>query len=122
MPGYGFAKVSKEKREKWDSMVWNYLSNRENLNCVFLLIDIRHEALKPDMEMIMSLGENGIPFAIVFTKADKLKTNEIMKNVAAYKKVLKDYWAELPMLFITSAETIRGKDEIVEYIESINNV
>jgi GTP-binding protein len=120
LPGYGFAKVSKEKREKWDAMVWNYLSSRENLCCVFLLIDLRIEPQKSDLEMILNLGENGIPFAIVYTKSDKLKPNEIMKNVAAYKKELLKKWEELPVLFITSSETTKGKEEIIEYIESIN--
>lgn len=121
LPGYGFAKVSKDMRTKWDAMIWNYLSHRENLCCVFVLIDIRLEAQKSDMQMIMDLGENGIPFALVFTKADKLKTNEIVKNIAAYKRLMKEHWEELPMMFITSSESARGKEDILEYISSINN-
>jgi GTP-binding protein len=121
LPGYGFAKASKEMRGKWDLMVWNYLTSRESLCCVFLLIDIRLEAQKSDLKMITDLGENGIPFAIVFTKADKLKPNEMMRNVALYKQILKQNWEELPIMFITSAESTRGKDDLLEYIESINN-
>lgn len=121
LPGYGFAKASKEMRGKWDLMVWNYLTSRESLCCVFLLIDIRLEAQKSDLKMITDLGENGIPFAIVFTKADKLKPNEMMRNVALYKQILKQEWEELPIMFITSAESTRGKDDLLEYIESINN-
>ena len=121
LPGYGFAKVSREKRGKWDAMVWNYLSHRENLCCVFLLIDIRIEPQKSDMQMITDLGDNGIPFAMVFTKSDKLKPNEIVRNVAAYKKLLKEKWEELPIMFISSAESGKGKDDIVQYIENINN-
>lgn len=121
LPGYGFAKVSRDMRTKWDAMIWNYLTNRENLCCVFILIDIRLEAQKSDMQMIMDLGENGIPFALVFTKADKLKTNEIVKNVAAYKRLMKEHWEELPMMFITSSESARGKEDILNYITSINN-
>ncbi len=121
LPGYGFAKASKEMRGKWDLMVWNYLTSRESLCCVFLLIDIRLEAQKSDLQMITNLGENGIPFAIVFTKADKLKPNEMMRNVALYKQILKQNWEELPIMFITSAESMRGKDDLLGYIESINN-
>jgi GTP-binding protein len=120
LPGYGFAKVSKTQREKFDAMVWDYLTNRENLCCVFILVDLRLDAQNSDLEMILNCGENGIPFAIVFTKADKLKTGEIAKNVAAYKKILELKFEELPTLFVTSAEEGKGKDELIEFIESIN--
>lgn len=120
LPGYGFAKVSKTQREKFDTMVWSYLSHRSNLCCVFILVDLRLEAQKSDLEMIINCGENGIPFAIVFTKADKLKTGEIASNVAAYKKILKLKFEELPTLFVTSAEEGRGKTELLEYIETVN--
>ncbi|MFN8437633.1 MAG: ribosome biogenesis GTP-binding protein YihA/YsxC [Cytophagales bacterium] len=120
VPGYGFAKVSQTLREKFDAMVWSYMSHRENLCCVFILVDIRIEPQKSDLEMILNCGENGIPFAIIFTKADKLKNGEIAKNVTIYKNVLKQKFSELPMIFITSSESGRGKEEILEFINGIN--
>ena len=97
-----------------------YLLERENLQCVFVLVDSRLEPQKNDLGMIGWLGVEGIPFAIAFTKSDKISQPQVMSSVALYKKVLKKTWAKLPMLFITSAETRKGREELLEYIASIN--
>ncbi|MEO8067764.1 MAG: ribosome biogenesis GTP-binding protein YihA/YsxC [Flavobacteriales bacterium] len=120
LPGYGFAKVSRDERSAWRAMIDTYLLERENLQCVFVLVDTRLEPQKNDLGMIAWLGEKGIPFAIAFTKSDKISQPQVMSSVALYKKVLKKTWAKLPMLFITSAETRKGREELLEYIASIN--
>lgn len=121
LPGYGFAKVSRDERSAWRAMIDAYLLERENLQCVFVLVDTRLEPQKNDLGMIAWLGEKGIPFAIAFTKSDKISQPQVMSSVAHYKKVLKKTWAKLPMLFITSAETRKGREELLEYIASINS-
>ena len=120
LPGYGFAKVSRDERTAWRAMIDAYLLERENLQCVFVLVDSRLEPQKNDLGMIGWLGEKGIPFAIAFTKSAKISQPQLMSSVAVYKKVLKKTWAKLPTLFITSAETRKGRDELLEYIASIN--
>ncbi len=120
LPGYGYAKVSKVERAKFEKMIDGYLTNRSNLLCTFVLIDIRHEPQTNDMNFMRMLGEKGIPFCIVFTKADKEKKAAVQKNVDFYSKIMKQYWAELPKMFITSSETKEGKDEILAYISSLN--
>lgn len=117
LPGYGYAKVSKQIKKSFNKMISEYLLHRETLMCTFVLVDIRLEPQNIDIEFINFLGKNEIPIAIVFTKADKLKRGEIEKNVAFYKKTLKNYWAELPPLFITSSENKSGKDELLFFIE-----
>jgi GTP-binding protein len=120
LPGYGFAKRSKSEVQKLQQMINGYLLQREQLITVFVLVDVRLEAQKIDLEFINWLGMSGIPFAIVFTKADKLTNNKVQQNVAAYKKVLEETWEEMPPMFVTSAENKTGRDELLDYIDSIN--
>ncbi len=120
LPGYGFAKRSKKEVNKLNQMIQGYILQREQLVNVFVLIDVRLEAQKIDLEFIQWLGESSIPFAIVFTKADKLTANKVNANVAAYKKVLSESWEELPPMFVTSSEKKQGRDELLNYIEEIN--
>jgi GTP-binding protein len=120
LPGYGWAKVSKESREKWAKMIRAYLQNRKNLACVFLLIDSRHEPQKPDLEFIAQLGQMGIPFVMVFTKVDKQSGKKTSDAVEAYKKKLQETWDELPRMFLTSSDEKKGRDEILDFIESVN--
>jgi GTP-binding protein len=121
LPGYGYAKVSKTAKAKFQQFITEYFEKREQLVCGFVLVDIRHEPQKIDVEFINYLGENGIPFCLVFTKADKLGSSQIQKNVAAYKKhLLANDWEEMPPYFITSAENTLGKDELLAYIDNIN--
>jgi len=121
LPGYGYAKVSKKAKEKFQQFITDYFEQREQLVSTFVLVDIRHEPQKIDLEFFAYLGENGIPFAIVFTKADKLSRSRIEKSIAAYKKILlQDQWEELPPYFITSSESGLGKENLLEYIEQIN--
>lgn len=116
LPGYGWAKVSKTARKKWKSMINDYLQYRENLHGVFILVDCRHEPIDSDLKTIRWMGENSIPLAIIFTKKDKLGKTIFQKNVARYKKILKQDWEELPPLFYTSSSTGEGKEEILNYI------
>ncbi|MCF2520112.1 ribosome biogenesis GTP-binding protein YihA/YsxC [Dyadobacter sp. CY351] len=120
LPGYGYAKVSKVEREKWEKMIGDYLHNRQNLICTFVLIDIRHSALAVDLEFMAGLGEAGIPFHIIFTKADKLKPNQAINQMEAYRQKLAEVWEEVPPTFITSAEKNEGRDPILEAIETYN--
>ena len=120
LPGYGFAKRSKKEIQKLEQMINGYILQREQLVNVFLLIDIRLEAQKIDLEFIEWLGTSSVPFAIIFTKADKLSASKAAQNVAAYKKVLSETWEELPPIFVTSSEKKQGRDEVLNYIESIN--
>ncbi len=120
LPGYGFAKRSKKEIAKLEQMINGYILQREQLVNVFVLVDIRLEAQKIDLEFINWLGSSSVPFAIVFTKADKLNTTKVQSNVAAYKKVLMETWEELPPMFITSSEKKTGRDEVLDYIDQIN--
>ena len=120
LPGYGYAKVSKVEREKWEKMIGDYLHNRENLICTFVLIDVRHSAQAVDMDFMAELGEAGIPFHIIFTKADKLKSGQVANQVEAYRQKLEEIWEEVPPMFISSAEKNEGRDAILETIESYN--
>ncbi len=121
LPGYGWAKVSKSEKNKWGKFIETYLLNRENLICIFLLIDIRHEPQKIDLEFIEWLGNNQKPFCIVFTKADKLSKNKITQSVSFYQKELTKSWEELPKIFITSSVNLSGKEDILSYISELNN-
>lgn len=121
LPGYGFAQISKKERVKLEYTITRYILEREQLTAVCVLIDIRHEPMKIDTEFIDWLGENGVPFCIVFTKADKLGTVAVEKNVSAYKKHLLKTWESLPPYFITSSTTRRGCDELLEWIDSTNS-
>ena len=120
LPGYGFAKRSKTEIQKLDQMIRGYILQREQLTNVFVLVDVRLEPQNIDLEFIQWLGESGIPFAIVFTKADKLTVSKVNANVEAYKKKLLETWEELPPLFLTSSEKRQGRDEVLNYIEEIN--
>lgn len=120
LPGYGYAKVSKSKKEQWEEFISDYLIKRKNLACVFVLIDSRLEPQTVDMDFMQWLGEKEVPFVMVFTKSDKLTRNELNKNIDIYNKIMKQYWAELPTQFITSAEKKSGKETILKLIEETN--
>jgi GTP-binding protein len=120
LPGYGYAKRSKTEIKKLEQMIHGYILQREQLTNVFVLVDIRHEAQKIDLDFINWLGQSQIPFTIIFTKADKLSVSKAQANVAAYKHKLEETWEELPPIFVTSSESRQGRDEILNYIESIN--
>ncbi len=121
LPGYGYAKRSKSVQQKLEQMISSYILQREQLVNLFLLIDIRHDPQKIDMEFIEWLGQSQIPFAIVFTKADKLGNEQKAKKAAAaYMEKLKDQWEELPPYFVTSSDKKTGRDEVLDYIEKIN--
>lgn len=121
LPGYGYAKVSKGERQKWQEFIQKYLTKRENLVNTFVLIDSRIEPQKIDLEFMSWCGEKGIPFAMVFTKIDKLSSSALQKNVAAYRKEMLKYWEELPPVFTTSAESKFGQEKLLNYIELWNN-
>ena len=120
LPGYGYAKRSKKEIIKLEQMIRGYILQREQLVNVFVLIDIRLEAQKIDLEFIQWLGESSVPFALIFTKADKLTAAKVRASVEAYKKVLLETWEELPPIFVTSSENKQGRDEVLDYIETIN--
>ena len=117
LPGYGFAKRSKTERVKLEQMIHSYVLQREQLVNLFVLIDIRHEQQKIDREFVDWLGMSGIPFSIIFTKADKLGPGKARQNAQAWLDKLKDVWEELPPSFITSSEKRVGRDEVLDYIE-----
>lgn len=122
LPGYGYARVSKTEREKFERMIWGYLLKRENLICTFVLIDIRHEAQKNDLEFMQKLGERGIPFQIVFTKADKISKGAIDKHVADYQARLLEVWEEAPQYFVSSSVRGDGRNEILGSIAEMNQL
>lgn len=121
LPGYGYAKVSKVQRKDFEKLITNYILNRKNLVNLFVLIDIRHTPQKIDIEFIEWCGEHGIPFSIIFTKADKLKPNAAIKNVEHYKNELLKTWDGLPEIYITSAEKKEGTEEILDFITITND-
>jgi GTP-binding protein len=120
LPGFGFAKVSKSSREKWEKMIRSYLRKRSSLICLFFLIDVRHKPLPNDLEYLKWLGENQVPFAIVFTKSDKLTLNQLNASVTEYKKTLAKEWDPLPIIFVTSSEKKQGREELLLFIEKNN--
>jgi ribosome biogenesis GTP-binding protein ysxC len=120
LPGYGYARLSKDGREKLKTMIEDYTLERKELVCLFVLVDSRHEPQKIDLEFIQWLGEEGVPFALVFTKADKLTKGRLSANLEAYKARLLEEWEELPPIFVTSSEQQLGRDELLSYIEGIN--
>jgi GTP-binding protein len=120
LPGYGYAKIAISVKEKFQKLISRYILERENLYCLFVLIDIRHDPQKIDVEFITWLGENHIPFAIIFTKADKLGKVSAAKNVAAYTEELKKIWEELPPILVSSSLDGTGREEIISYIENVN--
>ena len=120
LPGYGFAKRSKTVQKKLDQMITSYILQRQQLVNTFVLIDIRHDPQKVDLAFLHFLGSNGVPFAIVFTKADKLSPSKVKPAAEKYLDTLKEEWEELPPYFITSATNKLGKEELLDYIDSIN--
>jgi GTP-binding protein len=120
LPGYGYAKVSKSSRENWEKFIRNYLTKRENLQCIFVLIDSRLEPQKIDLEFCCWLGEIQVPFALVFTKADKQSAPKTDSNVALFKKQLAGWFEVIPPYFISSAEKGLGRDEILNFITEVN--
>ena len=120
LPGYGFAKRSKSVQQKITNMITSYILQREQLINTFVLVDIRHEQQKIDREFIDWLGQSNVPFAIIFTKADKLGPVRARQNAEAWMRKLSDTWDELPPYFVTSSETKAGRDEVLGYIEQIN--
>lgn len=120
LPGYGYAKRSKTEVAKLDQMIRGYILEREQLVNVFVLVDIRLEPQKIDLEFINWLGVSSVPFAIVFTKADKLSESKVKANVDAYVKTMLETWEEMPPYFITSSDNARGRDEVLNYIDQIN--
>jgi len=120
LPGYGYARISKSKKEDWNKYIRNYLEKRENLQCVFVLIDSRLEPQKIDLDFCASLGERGIPFVITFTKADKQGRVKTDQNVAKFRKAMLGLFEEVPQHFITSAELKTGRDMILNFIDEVN--
>ena len=120
LPGYGYAQVSKKKRQKFQSFIEEYFKRREQLVCSFVLVDSRHDPQKIDLEFMQFLGENQIPFCIVFTKADKLGSSKLNKQITAYKKKLLHTWESVPTSFITSSSNGMGRDEFLQFIDQVN--
>ncbi|MDR0547523.1 MAG: ribosome biogenesis GTP-binding protein YihA/YsxC [Dysgonamonadaceae bacterium] len=120
LPGYGYAQRGKEGRRKIQEIIDLYLDERDELTCLFVLLDCRLEPQKIDLEFINRLGESGIPFALIFTKTDKLSQSRLNENILIYKNKLLETWEELPPIFYTSSEHKKGRDEVLDYIEQIN--
>jgi GTP-binding protein len=122
LPGYGYAKVSQADRKVWGEMINNYLFQRENLICTFVLIDSRIEPQKVDLEFMEKLGSNGVPFALIFTKTDKLTATQLQNHLSDYKKKLLETWDELPLLFITSSVSKQGRLDVLKQIDEWNQL
>lgn len=120
LPGYGYAQRSKDSRQAIDKIIRSYILNRMQMTTLFLLIDVRHKPQKIDLEFMEWLGENGVPFAIVFTKLDKLSSAAGKKSISNYCTTLLEQWEELPPIFATSSEDRRGRDAILDYIDQLN--
>ena len=120
LPGYGYAKIAKKERQKWEKLVRDYVLSRKNLICIFVLIDMRHKPQQIDLEFMEWLGTNQVPFTIIFTKADKLKPGVLEMNIETYRNKMYESWAEIPMHFVSSAEKSMGRIEILNYIERLN--
>ena len=121
LPGFGYAKVSKSSKKTFQKFITQYFKLREQLVSAFVLVDIRHNPQPIDLEFMQWLGEQAVPFSIIFTKADKLKPNAINNHVEAYKSILLETWEEVPNYFITSSSKDMGKEDVLEYIENLNN-
>lgn len=117
LPGYGFAKISKKGRDELRNMINDYIGKSEEMVVLFVLIDSRHDITRIDREFLTGLGENGIPFAVIFTKSDKLGPNALKAQIERDKKILSEEWEEMPPMFVSSAETGIGKEEILDYIQ-----
>ena len=122
LPGYGYARRGKEGREKIREIIEDYILEREAMTNLFVLVDSRHEPMEIDLEFMEWLGESGVPFALVFTKADKLSAGRVGQNIKAYKEKMLETWEELPPVFVTSSEKKQGREELLDYIESINKM
>jgi GTP-binding protein len=122
LPGYGYAKRSKKDQESFEHMITSYILEREQMTLLFLLIDVRLEPQKIDLEFIEWLGENNVPFAIIFTKADKVSKGRLGGNVQHYLKELSKQWEELPPYFVTSSENRMGREELLQYIGEVNGM
>ncbi|GJQ03859.1 putative GTP-binding protein EngB [Capnocytophaga canimorsus] len=120
LPGYGYARVSKSTKKVFQKFITQYFEKRKQLILAFVLVDIRHEPQTIDVDFMQWLGENQIPFAIIFTKADKLKPEAIKRNVATYHQKMLDFWEEMPTYFVTSSSNRMGKEEVLAYIDRIN--
>jgi GTP-binding protein len=120
LPGYGYAQRGKREMDKLWNLISHYVLEREQLTCLCVLIDIRHEPQRKDLDFLTFLGENGVPFVIVFTKADKITKSRQLTNVEQYMSVLTEQWEELPPYFITSAQSRQGREELLDYIDSVN--
>ena len=120
LPGYGYASVSKKKRVIFQYFIENYFKEREQLVCTFVLIDSRHDPQKIDLDFMQFLGENQIPFCIVFTKADKLGSSKLNKQITSYKKKLLEFWQTVPTSFLTSSSTSLGRKEFLDFIDGVN--
>lgn len=121
LPGYGFAQRGMAQREQLKQIIESYILEREQLVCLFVLLDCRHEAQKIDLEFMEWLGENSVPFSIIFTKTDKISKGRLKQNLQAYQAKMLETWEELPPMFVSSSEKKEGRDEILDYIEEINN-
>ncbi|MDD4820247.1 MAG: ribosome biogenesis GTP-binding protein YihA/YsxC [Flavobacteriales bacterium] len=121
LPGYGYARTSKTNRAAFAKIITSYIEGRENLTNLFVLVDSRHEPQKIDVEFMAYLAENSIPFSIIMTKMDKLSKEKAKKNIEIYQNILSQDWEELPPMFFSSSETGQGREEILQYIEDINN-
>lgn len=122
LPGLGYAKTSKTNRESWEKMIYDYFLKRQNLFCTFLLVDSRLEPQKIDLDLMNWFGANQLPFCIVFTKSDKVKSSALPDNIENYKKKLLEEWEELPDIFITSAEKKLGLEDIITFIDKTNSI
>lgn len=120
LPGYGYARISETHRQAFEKMIRDYILKRENLVCLFVLIDSRHEPLRIDLEFMEWLGENGVPFVMVFTKADKLTANQRIRCIDEYHEAMLDTWETTPMAFMTSSEKRLGREELLDYIDELN--
>ncbi|HKL35249.1 MAG TPA: ribosome biogenesis GTP-binding protein YihA/YsxC [Salegentibacter sp.] len=121
LPGYGYAKVSKSTKRTFQKFITAYFDKRKQMICAFVLIDSRHEPQPIDMEFMQWLGEHQVPFCIIFTKADKLKPKMLEKNINNYQEKMLEIWEEMPEFFVSSATSKLGQDEILDYIDAINN-
>ncbi len=121
LPGYGYARVSKKAKKTFQKFITDYFETREQLVLAFVLVDCRHEPQPIDMEFMAYLGEQEIPFQIVFTKGDKLKPNALLRNIAAYEQKMLETWEEMPSYFTTSASKYIGREELLSYIDSLNS-
>lgn len=120
LPGYGYAEVPKKERLKWEQFIKRYILQRENLYCLFVLVDSRHEPQKPDLEFMEWLGISEVPFTIIFTKTDKLKPEELKTNLNKYEEKMFETWETMPGYYVSSAETGEGTEEILGFIEHLN--